>query len=343
MTLSPVWDETFFILPETCDEDEDPGADGGGVRFEIWDHDMHGGGDYLGAILWSVSWEYGNLEACHPREHTIQTTHLCSTCVCRGGKRMCLPSLAFDSSIFSPRRLCHVLFLVYHRDNKTFTLSQTTKPSAHPVSLGHPRAMQAISERIPPIIYDQSVYVACRTFPPHTQGELCLTNDELKASPPHRAEHKVVEHPARSSDGAIDRDNTLAATNPRQRKAGTKRGAGSNRGVVGASGSPTILALAVQVSWPEDPESAEGKLVRDLQNEQGLLSTRVEALKVGQSTIIATIRYGLARVRDVISRARESAVRGEESVYTNAKKNVVNGCIDLERTYTSCTALRAER
>lgn len=35
-----------------------------------------------------------------------------------------------------------------------------------------------------------------------------------------------------------------------------------------------------QVSWPKDPDSAEGKLVRTLQDEQGLLSTRVNALKV---------------------------------------------------------------
>lgn len=49
MTLSPVWDEAFFISPETSTEDATADADGTGVRFEIWDHDLHGEGDYLGA------------------------------------------------------------------------------------------------------------------------------------------------------------------------------------------------------------------------------------------------------------------------------------------------------
>lgn len=49
---------------------------------------------------------------------------------------------------------------------------------------------------------------------------------------------------------------------------------------MGAGDSPATLALAVQVSWPEDPERAEGKLVRELQDEQSVLSTRVKALKV---------------------------------------------------------------
>lgn len=114
-------------------------------------------------------------------------------------------------------------------------------------------------------------------------------NEELKALPPHRAEHKVARHPARSNDGPNDRVNPPAAANPRLRKGRTKRGAGGSRAAgIGATGSPTILALAVQVSWPVNPESDEGKLVQNLQNEQGLRSTRVEALKVGQSTKIAT-------------------------------------------------------
>ncbi|CAN0264430.1 unnamed protein product, partial [Hapterophycus canaliculatus] len=53
MTLSPVWDETFLISPQTTASvgDFKPSADaegGVGVRFEIWDHDLHGEGDYLG-------------------------------------------------------------------------------------------------------------------------------------------------------------------------------------------------------------------------------------------------------------------------------------------------------
>lgn len=137
-------------------------------------------------------------------------------------------------------------------------------------------------------------------------GEVCLTNDELKAAPPHRAEHKVAERLARSGDGTNDGVNNNAAqtaANSRLKKGQTRRGAGGSRaGGMGASGSPTILALAVQVSWPEDPESVEGKLVRNLQNEQALLSTRVEALKVGQ--IIAAVRYGLVRDGDVVSGTR---------------------------------------
>lgn len=51
MTLSPVWDETFFISPEIPGTDEATGVSCRSVRFEIWDHDMHGAGDYLGAII----------------------------------------------------------------------------------------------------------------------------------------------------------------------------------------------------------------------------------------------------------------------------------------------------
>ncbi len=49
MTLSPVWDEAFFISPETSTKDATADAGCNGVRFEIWDHDLHGEGDYLGA------------------------------------------------------------------------------------------------------------------------------------------------------------------------------------------------------------------------------------------------------------------------------------------------------
>eukprot|EP00903_Cladosiphon_okamuranus_P006046 g5963.t1 len=201
MTLSPTWDETFFISPETRDRDE--ATNDCSVRFEIWDHDLHGGGDYLGAIL-------------------------------------------------------------------------------------------------PPVV--------------QASGEVCLTNDELKASPPHRAEHHVGRHPARSSHGTKDSDNTPTATeNPRLRKARKKRGTGGSRpNGMGAGGPPTILALAVQVSWPEDPESAEGKLVRDLQNDQGLLSTRVEALKELSLAALREPRNieDAAKAKEMLLRARaaEAAV-----------------------------------
>lgn len=55
MTLSPVWNETFVFSPgereNGCDGGGGDGIDGSnqwGVLFEIWDHDAHGGGDYLG-------------------------------------------------------------------------------------------------------------------------------------------------------------------------------------------------------------------------------------------------------------------------------------------------------
>lgn len=44
MTLSPSWDETFNLSL-----DAGGGVDGGGgLRFELWDHNVHGDGDYLG-------------------------------------------------------------------------------------------------------------------------------------------------------------------------------------------------------------------------------------------------------------------------------------------------------
>lgn len=161
-----------------------------------------------------------------------------------------------------------------------------------------------------------------------------MTNDELKAAPPHRAEHTVARHPARSGNGANDSVNTPTATNPRLRKAKTKRGAdGSRGGGMGVCGPQTILALAVQVSWPEDPESAEGKLVRNLQNEQGLLSTRVEALKVGQSTKITTERTGCyALVTWFLGRELGGAIGGERKGHESAKDRG-KGCVGLARTY----------
>ncbi|CAM9878830.1 unnamed protein product, partial [Choristocarpus tenellus] len=46
MTLFPIWDEAYTL----------PGPVGKGpregLRFEIWDHDAYGSGDFLGAILY---------------------------------------------------------------------------------------------------------------------------------------------------------------------------------------------------------------------------------------------------------------------------------------------------
>lgn len=55
MTLSPVWDETFIISPQATAPvgDSTPSATAErsvGVRFELWDHDLHGEGDYLGEL-----------------------------------------------------------------------------------------------------------------------------------------------------------------------------------------------------------------------------------------------------------------------------------------------------
>lgn len=56
MTLSPVWNESFFVSPKarsSVADSADPAdadSDAGGVRFEIWDHDLHGKGDYLGTL-----------------------------------------------------------------------------------------------------------------------------------------------------------------------------------------------------------------------------------------------------------------------------------------------------
>lgn len=118
-----------------------------------------------------------------------------------------------------------------------------------------------------------------------------MSNDELRAAPPHRAEHKASRHPVRSGDDEAEADGHATATqaatamHPKLRRARTKRARarGGGGGGMNAGGPPTFLALAVQASWPEDPESAEGKLVRTLQDEQGLLPTRIEALKVYSS------------------------------------------------------------
>lgn len=116
-----------------------------------------------------------------------------------------------------------------------------------------------------------------------------MSNDELRAAPPHRTEHKATRHPARSGDGEAEGHATAtpaATMHPKQRRARMKRARGGDGGGGGmnAGGPLTFLALAVLASWPEDPESAEGKLVRTLQDEQGLLPTRIEALKVPQSS-----------------------------------------------------------
>ncbi|CAN0188560.1 unnamed protein product [Scytosiphon promiscuus] len=196
MTLSPMWDETFLISPQITAPIGDPnpsaGAEGGdGVRLELWDHDLHGEGDYL--------------------------------------------------------------------------------------------------------------------------GEVTLTNEKLKTAPPHRAEHQAARHPARSGDGGGG-NATVVSRNPKAARARKKR---SGKGAVygggtGAGAPPTLLALAVQVSWPEDSDTAEGKLVSILQDEDGLLPARVKALKELSMTALREPRNieDAAKVKEALLRARaaEAAV-----------------------------------
>lgn len=75
MTLSPVWDETFFISPQMAAPVGESGPSavaeaGDGVRFEIWDHDLHGDGDYLGALVhsWGRTCVCVEYDLCHDRE-----------------------------------------------------------------------------------------------------------------------------------------------------------------------------------------------------------------------------------------------------------------------------------
>ena len=56
MTLSPVWDETFVLSLGTGGGGI---GGGGGLCFELWDHNVHGDGDYLGTSI-AVS-------SCRPR------------------------------------------------------------------------------------------------------------------------------------------------------------------------------------------------------------------------------------------------------------------------------------
>ncbi|CAM9535261.1 unnamed protein product [Ectocarpus sp. 12 AP-2014] len=197
MTLSPVWDETFFLSLETTGggDTNAPGlnADGDGIRFEIWDHDLHGQGDYL--------------------------------------------------------------------------------------------------------------------------GEVCLTSGALKVAPPHRVEHKAVKDPVRGAGDIGERTATevvIPKLKPARTKRGGHRGGGGGGGGMGAVPPPTILALAIQVSWPKDPESAEGKLVRTLQDENGLLSTRVNALKELSMAALRAPRNiedaAKAKILLLRSRAAEAAV-----------------------------------
>lgn len=81
-----------------------------------------------------------------------------------------------------------------------------------------------------------------------TVGEVALTNEVLKAAPPHRAEHETARHAARSGD-VRGGNATVMSTNLKVARARKKRGGrgGTHGGGMGASGPPTLLALALQV------------------------------------------------------------------------------------------------
>lgn len=68
---------------------------------------------------------------------------------------------------------------------------------------------------------------------------------------------------------------------PKERHAhADQSGTGDGAGRIGAKGGPGFLAFALLVSWPEDADSAEGKLVTSLQNEQNVFPVRLKALQV---------------------------------------------------------------
>lgn len=114
----------------------------------------------------------------------------------------------------------------------------------------------------------------CKPMNAAYAGEVRLTERELVTMPPHRVDHEAVSDKAAgggSGTGYVQGSATLF------RYSGGRDG-GIDEGA--AAGHPTLLALALQVSWPEDPATPEGRLVQTLQDEEGSLSTRIKALKV---------------------------------------------------------------
>ena len=108
-------------------------------------------------------------------------------------------------------------------------------------------------------------------------GEVRLTDRELVTAPPHRVDHETVNDRAGGGGGGG------SGTGYVQGNATLFRYSGGRAGGIGAgpaTGPPALLALAVQLSWPEDPATPEGRLVQTLQGEKGSLSTRIKALKV---------------------------------------------------------------
>lgn len=95
--------------------------------------------------------------------------------------------------------------------------------------------------------------------------------------PPYRIEHALVDY--------------RTSTNPNNIKDTSASAAGveASRGSVGGVGmervkghGKSVLALELQVTWPEDLESTEGRLVETVLSERGdaSISSRVQALKV---------------------------------------------------------------
>lgn len=110
-------------------------------------------------------------------------------------------------------------------------------------------------------------------------GEVRFTNEEIMMAPPHRVDHRVVDHKESRSIHA-----TTPAPAGRSRaglsRAGLSRGDRSPGGDGGGGGPPSFLTIAIQTDWPEDPGATEGKLVESIQDERAKLPERVRALRV---------------------------------------------------------------
>lgn len=122
-------------------------------------------------------------------------------------------------------------------------------------------------------------------------------------------DHEVVKNGAGGGGGGASED-------PQGYVARFRRSAAGFDAVTAAE-PPTLLALAMQVWWPEDPAKPEGKLVQTLQDEESPLSARLKALKVGTDTPAFQDREREAATRVDIRRYRprdiaKGGVGGEE-------------------------------
>lgn len=98
-----------------------------------------------------------------------------------------------------------------------------------------------------------------------TPGKVHFTDDELAMVPPHRVEHRI----------SVSHRGSGSSATPVRGGGGVGRAA-----TVAGSAHHSLLALAMHVSWPEDPETSEGMLVETVLDEQHPAQKRAEALKV---------------------------------------------------------------